>query len=176
MDKTFVLFFVIPSVAGAVFLILGGIFWQVALNRRKKSGVVSIDDWEKTGGKVLTARLEQHESQHADKAGKHIDIAFEPIIEYVYQVKDVEYQGNKVFAGLAEKMGEEDAKEIMQSYSANSYVQVRYDPNNPADSALLPHPDHASNTMITAYLLVAFGSSVCCFTLFMGLIFVGAII
>ena len=176
MDKTFVLYFLIPSVAGSFFLILGFIFWRIALGRRENSGVVVIDDWEKTGGKILSSRVERRESQRTDETGIHIDITFEPIVEYVYVVKEVEYQGSKVFPDYVEKMSEASANEIAQGYPTNSYVQVRYNPNEPAESALLPHPDHASYTMMTAYVLVGFGASVCCFTTFMALIIVGGIL
>jgi hypothetical protein len=176
MDPKFVMGFLIPLVIGILVLVAGVYFWISADRRRKKVGEIDIGDWETTGGKVLGTSVEERESRQNDRTGIHIDISYEPVVDYVYVVKDVELHGNKVFAGKSEKLDQKASQEIINKYPLNSYVAVRYNPENPSESALMPHLDHPDYIQLAGYLLTAFGISVCCFTTFMIFIMVGNIV
>ena len=51
------------------------------------------------GGKILAAHLGEHETRHSDSHGTHVDITYEPVVEYVYTIDNAEYHGSKVFPG-----------------------------------------------------------------------------
>ena len=119
--------------------------------------------------------MEKRESQVDHKKGTLIDITYEPIVDYVYVVKDVEHHGNSVFPGISEKFDEKASQEILNKYPLNTYVPVRYNPDDPSVSALMPHPGHPDYIQMAGYLLTGFGLSVCCFTSFMAFIIVGNI-
>ena len=175
MDIQFVMAFVIPIVVGIIMLVGGVLFWMTASRRKKKAGEIDISGWETTGGKVLSVKNEARETRREDKTGTHIDISYEPMVDYVFVAKDAEQHGNKVFAGESQKLDEKASQAILDQYPLNSYVPVRYNPENPSESALMPNPDHPDYIQMAGYLLTAFGLSVCCFTAFMIFIMVGKI-
>ena len=176
MDKTFLMYyFVLPISIGVIVLVLGGVLWLVAARRKKKIGEIEIGDWETTGGKIISARIEKRESKAENKSGAQVDITYEPILDYVYVVKDIEHHGNTVFAGTSEKFDQKTSQEILDKYLTNTYVPVRYNPEDPTQSALMPHRERTNFIQMAGYLLTAFGLSVCCFTSFMAFIIVGNI-
>ena len=75
MDTTFVLYFVVPVILGVIILLAGGIFLTIDARRKKKDGQVDIYDWDSTGGKINSVKLDKHETQREDTKGVHIDIA-----------------------------------------------------------------------------------------------------
>ena len=170
MDRTFVLYFVVPVALGAGILLAGAILLMVASLRRRRSGEVDVDDWETAGGKVLSAKVKKRKAAQGES-----DSSYEPIVEYVYVVGDVERRGNKVFFGGGEKMSQADAEAILEKYPANSYVPVRYNPDNHAESALMSHPERPSYVLMGGYLFTSFGIAVCCFTSFMFVIILGGV-
>jgi hypothetical protein len=177
MDTLYLLAFVLPIVLGIVILLTGGglLLWNS--RRNKRAGNVEAEDWLTTGGKILAGHLGEHENRWADKQGKHIDITYEPVVEYVYTVDNVEYQGSKVFPGADSDFGEAEAQEIIDRYPLNSYVPVRYDPENPSSSSLETHSPHTRHRLlVAAQTLIALGTGVCCFTFFMMFILVGNIL
>jgi len=74
----------------------------IASRRKGKAGEIDISEWETIGGKILSARIEERESPQSDKTGTRKDVTFEPIVDYVYVVNDVEHHDNKVFPGVSE--------------------------------------------------------------------------
>jgi len=173
MDTGFVLYFVVPTVLGFVILLAGVILTSVAARRRRMAGEIDITDWGMAGGKVLSARLEEQETQGPGKDGART--AYSPVIDYVFVVNDVEHHGNTVFAGGNEGVARAAAQEILDKYPANSYVPVRYNPENLAESALMPHPHQPDYVWMAGWLFSGFGVSVCCFTMLMSFIILGGI-
>ena len=173
MDKTFTLYFVVPVVLGVVILFAGVVILIITSRRKKQAGEINIDDWETVGGKILSSKIEEHEAKQSDSKGTHIDLTYEPIVEYVYVVNEVEYHGNKVFPGVSEKFGQEVAQEILEKYPHNTYVPVQYNPDNPSESALMPQREHPDYLIMAGYLFTSFGVSVCCFTSLMAFILLG---
>jgi hypothetical protein len=175
MDARFVLYFVVPIVLGFVILLAGVVLVSVAGRRRKRAGEIDITDWGITGGKVLSARMEERETPGAGKDGAQTQTTYSPVVDYVFAVQDVEHHGNTVFAGNDEGLARAAAQEILDQYPPNSYVPVRYNPENLAESALMPHPHRPDYVWMAGLLFTGFGFSVCCFTMLMSFIIVGGI-
>jgi hypothetical protein len=176
MDTTFMLAFVLPIVLGTVILVTGGVLWYLNSRRSKRGGEVETADWQVTGGKVLAAHLGEHETRLSDKHGTHVDITFEPVVEYIYTVNAVEYHGSKVFPGGDSDFGKDEAQEIIDKYPPNSYAPVRYNPESPEASSLEEHSPHVTHhLLVAAQTMIALGIGVCCFTSFMIFILLGRI-
>jgi hypothetical protein len=178
MDTKIVLFFfVIPVGLGTLILVVGGVLLLIDARKNKNKSEVETDDWITSGGKILSARIEEHEARHSDTHGMHVDITYEPVLDYVYMVDNVEHHGNKVFPGESDNLGQKAAQEILEKYPVNSYAPVRYNPQDPSVSSLEEHPFHQSNrTRLAGQVLVAFGICVCCFTTFMLFLLIGRVI
>jgi hypothetical protein len=176
MNINFMLAFVLPIVLGTVILVTGGVLLTLNSRRSKRSGDIETEDWQIAGGKILAAHLGEHEVTPADKSGG-AGITYEPVVEYVYAVNNVEFHGSKVFPGGDSDFGQVEAKSIIDKYPLNSYAPVRYDPENPANSSLEAHSPHDTHRLLVAgQTLIALGIGVCCFTFFMMFILVGKIL
>src|SRR5512143_1648807 len=116
MDTRFVMYFVVPSILASVILVIGAVALGIDIYRRRKAVRVEIGEWPSTGGKILTSRLEQHESQHQDKSGTQTVIDYEPVVEYIYAVKGVEYRGNKLYPGESLYFDGDAAQKILDQY------------------------------------------------------------
>lgn len=173
MNITFVLLFIVPVVAGAIILVVGAIFLVIDSRRKKKTEQVETSDWETTGGKIISVRLEKHEAGKEDGTGLHIDINYEPIIEYVYTVKDAEFRSNKVFPGDHIYFSQSAAQEILDQHRLNSYVPVKYNPEDPSMSSLEERPQGTNYVYLAGLVLTSFGLLVCCFATFMTLLALG---
>jgi len=171
MTQEFALRFVVPVVAGVLILLAGIIALAVDSRKKKKTELVETQDWETTGGKIISVRLDQHESRKEDATGIHLDINYEPLIEYVYTVKDVEYRSNKVFPGEHIYFGQAAATEILDQHRLNSYVPVKYNPEDPSMSSLENRPKGENYFHLAGLVLTALGILVCCFSTFMIFIF-----
>jgi hypothetical protein len=163
MDTRFMLYFVVPLSLGIVITMVGAILLFV--NSRKKSKVeeIDIEDWSTTGGKITSARLGKRQS----------DDSYEPIIKYVYTVKDTEYHGHKIFPGENPSSQKDSAQVILDKHPVNMYVPVRYNPENPSESALEAQPHPINIITLVGWVLSGFGISTCCFTAFMTYVIFG---
>jgi hypothetical protein len=176
MNNIFMLAFVLPVILGVVILVTGGLLLALNSRRNNQKGQVETEDWEMAGGKVLASHLGEHESRRTDKHGTHVDITYEPVVEYIYSVDNVEYHGSKVFPNDDSDFGQSEAQAIIDKYPLNSYAPVRYDPQNPSASSLEAHSPHTTHHLLVAgQSLLALGIGVCCFTSFMMFILVGRI-
>jgi hypothetical protein len=177
MDTTFMLAFVLPIVLGTVILVTGVVLLSLNSRRSRRSVDVETEDWQIAGGKILAAHLGEHEVNPGEKSGTGAGIAYEPVVEYVYTVNNVEFHSSKVFPGGDSDFGQVEAKSIIDKYPLNSYAPVRYDPGNPANSSLEAHSPHDTHRLLVAgQTLIALGIGVCCFTFFMMFILVGKIL
>ena len=164
------LYFVIPVVLIVGITGVGIVLLSISANRKKKAGLVEIGEWATIGGKILSVRLDPHQAD-----AKHIGKNFEPHVEYAYVVNNIEYQGKKVFPGESDGFSEAAAREIINQYPTNGYVQVRFNPLDPTDSALQPHSQQIEYLTMAGYILTGFGIISCCFTSSMAFIILGAI-
>ncbi len=158
MSITFVLYFVVPITLGVLILLAGGVLFLMDARKNKSGTVSGAEEWNETGGKILSARLEEHTVPDAEST-------YEPVVEYVYTAGEKEYHGNMVFPGASARMKKDAAQEILNKYPVNAYAPVRYNPQDPSASALEERPYQAvSRLRMAAQVLVAFGVLVCCFT------------
>lgn len=164
MNTIFLFYFVVPLSLGVIITLTGAILLFVNSRKKPKAGEVDIGDWATTGGKVTSARLDERQPNDT----------YEPIIEYVYTVNDAEYHGNKVFPGENAGTKKVAAQEILDKHPVNMYVPVRYNPQNPSESALEAQPHPMNFTATAGWVLTGFGVCTCCFTTFMIFIIFGA--
>ena len=167
MSTTFLLYFVVPIILGTVILLIGVLLMGVGLYRRRKAGGVEVEDWPSTGGKILAARLDQREPARQDKSGTPVDINYEPVVEYAYTVKGVEYRGDKVYPGESLYFSQSAAQEILDKHPPNTYVPVKYNPDDPSISTLQKQPEGTNYPYVIGLALTIFGLVACCFTAFM---------
>ena len=163
MDNRFLLYFVVPLSLGIVITLAGAILLFINSRRKPKAGEVNIEDWATIGGQVTAARLGERQS----------DNMYEPIVEYVYTVNDVQYHGNKVFPGINTSSKKDTAQEILDHHPVNTYVPVRYNPQNPSESALEERPHPMNFIALAGWVLMGFGVCACCFTAFMAFVIFG---
>ena len=123
------------------------------------------------GGKILSARLGQHESLKQEKGETHTVIDYEPVVEYAYSVKGVEYRGNKLFPGESLYFSQGAAQELLDQHPLNAYVPVKYNPDDPSISTLEKQPAGANYLHVVGLALAVFGVVACCFTSFMAFVF-----
>lgn len=161
MNTEFILYFVVPLSLGFMITIAGAILLFTDSRRRKKEGDIDIEDWFATGGKVISAKLSK----------RHEGDTYEPIIKYVYTVDGIEYHGKRVFPHQKHPLSKKDpAQDIIDRHPQNAYVSVRYNPENPSDSALEATPHPMNYIVIAGWILTGLGISSCCFTSFMAFI------
>ncbi len=171
MDTRFVMYFVIPSILASVILVIGAVALGIDIYRRRKAVRVEIGEWPSTGGKILTSRLEPHQSQRQDKSGTQTVIDYEPIVEYIYAVQGVEFRGNKLYPEESLYFDQSAAQKILDQYPLNTYVPVKYNPNDPSLSTLEKQPERMNYLHVVGLALTIFGVVACCFTSFMALVF-----
>ena len=167
MDTRYILYFVVPSAIGTFILLIGVILLIIAARKKKKADQGETGDWGTTGGKVTAVHLEKHETQKTDRRGTHINITYEPVVEYRYTVDNVEHTGNKFFPGEATYFSESEAQELIDQHPLNSYVPIHYNPEDPSISSLEERARDSSVVYLAGWTLTAFGICVCCFTSFM---------
>ena len=163
MDTRFLLYFVVPFSLGIIITLVGAILLFVNSHRKPKAGEINIEDWSTTNGQVTAARLGERQS----------DNTYEPIIEYVYTVNDVQYHGNKVFPGINTNSKRDTAQEILDKHPVKMYVPVRYNPQNPSESALEEQPHPMNFIALAGWVLTGFGICTFCFTTFMTFVIFG---
>lgn len=164
MDTRILLYFVVPLFLGIVITLTGVVLLFINSRKKPKAGEIDIEDWITTGGKVTSARL--GEVQTGD--------TYEPIIEYVYTVNEAEYRGNHIFPGENASSKKETAQDVLDKHPVNMYVPVRYNPENPSESALEAQPHPMNYIGMAGWVLTGFGVISCCFTTFMTFVIFGA--
>ena len=165
IEKTFLMYFlVLPISLGVGITLMGLVLLFIDSRRHKKYISVEMDGWETIGGKVLTARLEECQPAESDPKGSQVEPAYQPVIEFVYNVQGMEYSGNNIFPGAYENFNKVNAQAFLDKYPQNSYVPVRFDPKEPTNSALEDQPRRSNRIRLVGLLFTWFGISVCCFS------------
>ncbi len=173
MDPTFAFYFLLPVIFGVVISVMGVVFLFIDSRRKKESGQIEIEDWDTTGGKIIATRINEVEVPKDNTSGVIINHNFEPIIEYVYTVKDAEYHGNRLFPGDHIYFSEPIALRILKDHPLNMYVPVKYNPDNPSESSLEKRPEGTNYIYLIGLIGTSFGVLVCCFTTVMIFLIMG---
>ena len=165
IEKTFLIYFlVLPISLGVGITLMGAVLLWIDSRRRKKYIPIEMTDWETTGGKILSVHLNECPPDEGDKKGTEAAPTYQPVVEFAYNVTSVEYKGNNPFPGDCDNFSREDAQAYLDKYPVNSYVPVRYNPEDPTKSALENQPRHRNRVRMIGLLFAWFGVSVCCFS------------
>jgi len=171
MSPDIAFYFLLPFVLTIAICVAGVLLLSIAYRQKEKSGQVAVENWSIAGGKVLFMRLVNHQLEGSPTGGLQVKL----LMEYVYTVADIEYRGSKIFAGFDGRLAPGAAQEVIEQYPLNSYIQVRYNPQDPSESAPEVQPGRASPVTIAGWLVTGFGLCACVFTVFVGLIVLGGI-
>jgi hypothetical protein len=165
IEKTFLMYFlVLPITLGVGILLMGAVLLLIDSRRRKKYIPVEMYDWETTGGKVLSVGLNECPPDASAKKGTPPAPTFQPVVEYAYTAKTVEYTGHNLFPGDCDNFSQAEAQAILDKYPLNAYVPVRFNPEDPTASALQDQPRRSNRVRLIGLLFTWFGISVCCFS------------
>jgi hypothetical protein len=92
-------------------------------------------DWPSVEGTVLTARAEA-------LAGTRVGSGWRVHVNYVYEVDQMRFSGERLrFSQRIGDMTQADAQRAMSEFEPDSAIMIRYDPEQPARSVILPGPD-----------------------------------
>jgi hypothetical protein len=161
MNFTFFLYFVVPIIMITIITLIGVVLLLIDSRRKSKEGGTNHDEWQTIGGKVISSQMGEARA----------DGSYDPSVKYVYTVNGAEHQGVAVFSGRRADATKNTAQEILDQYTVNVYVPVRYNPENPSDSILDAARPNANNyTRFFGWLLTGFGIISCCFTVLMAFI------
>jgi hypothetical protein len=97
-------------------------------------------DWPQAQGTVLSSRVESRYSQSSSSSGRssRSSYTYLPAVEYSYAVGGREYRSAKVNLGAEESYGDPSwAEEFVAAHPPGGTVAVRYNPEDPADAALI---------------------------------------
>lgn len=165
IEKTFLIYFLIlPVSLGVGITLMGLVLLAIESRRNKKKVEVETHEWEVTGGKVISARLDECTTTRIEKKGAPPEPAFTPVMEFVYTANGKEYTSNNIFPGDSENYTKTAAQEILDRFPVNSYVPVRFDPSDPSNSTLEDLPKPTNRLRMFGLLFTWFGISVCCFS------------
>lgn len=165
IEKTFLMYFLIlPVSLGVGIFLMGAILLWIDSRRRKKFIPVEMTDWETTGGKILGVHLNECSPSQAEQKDPQTLKSYQPVVEFAYTVSGIEHHGNNLFPGDCDNFSREEAQAFLDKYPVNSYVPVRYNPEDPTKSALENQPRHRNRVRMIGLLFTWFGISVCCFS------------
>jgi|GEM_PF-2025744 len=164
IERTFLIYFLILPISLGVGIFLTGLVLLAIESRRNLKKDVETHNWETTGGKILSARLDENPPDEKGNKDPHPETTYIPVMEFVYTVNGKEFTSNNIFPGESENYNQSAAQEILGKYQVNSYVAVRYDPADPSISTIEDLPRRTNRLRMIGLLLTWFGVSVCCFS------------
>ena len=132
-------------------LITDGIFGFVLFMNLR--ALRAAKDWVSTRGTILSSSIKvlKIPTGGGGKRGSRTNV---PTVEYSYQVGEQSYKNNKLYAGPAfggDK--KETVEKFLEQYPEGSSVEVFYNLNNPAESAL--HKNNPNVRSIAVILVIA---------------------
>jgi len=157
-------FLVLPISLGVGITLMGAVLLWIDSRRRKKYIPVEMTDWETTGGKILAVHLNECPPGKSDQKDSNSVMMYQPVVEFAYTVNGVEHNGNNLFPGDCDNFSQVEAQAFLDKYPINSYIPVRYNPEDPIRSALENQPRHKNRFRMIGLLFTWFGISVCCFS------------
>ncbi len=146
---------------GVLFLIFAGIgVWLILRYQKNKEKARQSLNWPRTSGRVIEARIAEHESEDEDG---HVTSTYSPVVRYEYQVNGVAYTGNQLSVGSS-VIAISDRKKVQQTinqYPPGKLVMVYYNPQNPAEAALEPRLTSKAE-LILGIIMIGVGLSILC--------------
>lgn len=121
----------ITLILGVIFIILGLVFLIINnANRKKTQKALS---WPVARGTVTHIEIKEHTS--VDDEDGATSTTYEPVVEYTYQVMGQPYTSRRIAYG-ASQFDKNTAHQKMVQYPQGKVVEVRYNPDKPAESVL----------------------------------------
>lgn len=145
-----IMFCVAPTLLGGL-LITDGIFGFVLFKNLR--ALRAAKDWVSTRGTILASSIKVLKIPigGGGKRGSRTNV---PTVEYSYQVGGQSYKNNKLYAGHAFGGDKKQATEkFLEQYPEGGSVEVFYNPQNPAESAL--HKNNPNVRGIVVILIIA---------------------
>ncbi|MBN8654225.1 MAG: DUF3592 domain-containing protein [Anaerolineae bacterium] len=139
-----------PTLLGGL-LITDGIFGFILF--RNLRALQAANDWVSTRGTILASNMKVLKIPvgGGGRRGSRTNV---PVVEYSYQVDGQSYKNNKLYAGHAFGGDKRQVVEkFLEQYPEGSSVEVFYNLNNPAESAL--HKNNPSVRGIAIVLIIA---------------------
>lgn len=111
--------------------------------------------------KVVNGKLIRKEVELTSKAGSLGPPAFryESFVQYRYLVNGKEYEGNKIYPFGWMTSSYKNRKKFIEKFLDS--VEIKYNPQNPADSYLLLHSLYLSIAILFSSLLTLFIGLIC---------------
>ncbi|HEV2867142.1 MAG TPA: DUF3592 domain-containing protein [Allosphingosinicella sp.] len=96
-------------------------------------------DWPQAQGTVLSSRVESRSSESSSSGGRsRRSYTYLPAVEYAYSVGGREYRSARVYLGAEQSYGDSSwAEAFVAARPRGGPVAVRYNPDDPADAALI---------------------------------------
>lgn len=96
--------------------------------------------WPTTHGRILMSDSEWFLNQDSDGGRLTYRTHYKPVVVYGYEVNGRRYMGDRVTIGVVTSSTSPGlAKRLAARYPVGTEVKVRYDPNKPSESVLMPY-------------------------------------
>lgn len=120
---------------------LVGALWAGRGHRRARALIEASERWLDAPGKVIASQVEMRGVR--GESGYYV-----PLVRYAYVVNGREREGSRLRFGMTTARSRRGAEAMLAPYPAGADVKVRYDPDNPDQSAL--EPGKASSNLLIA--------------------------
>ncbi len=139
---------------GILLLIIG--FFAFITGVRLLVSYFRLKKWKAINGKLIQKKVEL-----TSKAGSLGPPAFryESFVEYRYSVKGKEYTGNKIYPFGWITSSFKNRKKFIENFSDS--VEIKYNPQSPADSYLKLHSLYLSIAILFSSLLIIVVGLIC---------------
>jgi len=135
----------------AVLILIGAIFMYRALKLRVISKTAK--QWPTVKGSVTSCEIE--EDNLRSSTGSIVNVYYIKI-SYDYLVNGIPYTGNRITFG-SPHFDYQSASLIKERFAAGTDPDVYYDPNNAAESVLVPYSKHAMRSLVPGIFFLAVG-------------------
>jgi hypothetical protein len=134
---------------------LVGALWSGLAHRRARGLVEAAQRWRDAPGRIVGSQVER-------RGATSRNAYYVPVVRYTYVVNGRERQGSRLRFGMTTSRSPRGAEAMLAPYPVGAEISVRYDPDNPDQSALEPGKTSA-NLLIAAiacFLLLVAGAAI----------------
>ena len=111
-----------------------GALWAGLAYRRSRALVEAAKNWRDAPGTIVATDIERRGGGSASSSYTY----YRPLVRYTYQVNGREREGSRLRFAPINSRTRGVAERALAPYSAGAAVKVRYDPDDPDQSALEP--------------------------------------
>jgi hypothetical protein len=97
---------------------------------------IRMSAWPGVEGVITASRLEErHDQVHRSDDTARTEVSFVPVVEYRYTVNGTDYTGHRI-SPAETRYARPLAQKVLDRYPVGAQVQVRHDPQDPAEAFL----------------------------------------